>query len=149
MPTAQFEHFLVIANASLGTSLSIPENGRNSEIFRAVFGGFDLPRPRFMGRLTMESTYRETKETLGNADDDCKQYTASNLQYFKEKMDEIYHFLQWSRRAKKDPEKKRQNRVQNQKAWGRTTKRVQRYLGLRTRTAYDRDEGKWVYRSLS
>ena len=142
MPTAQLEHFLDIANAHLGTSLSIPENGQNSEMFQAVFGGFGLPRPRFMGRVTVESTYKETKNTLGNADDDYNQYSAPGLQYFKDKMDEMYKFLQPSRRAKHDPEKKRQDRIRTQKTWGRTTKRVQRYLGLRTRTAYDKDEGK-------
>lgn len=148
VPTAQFEHFLDGANAHLGTSLNIPKNGRNSEMFRAVFGELGLPRPRFVGRMTMESTYKDIKNALGNADDDYKQYNAPNLQYFKEKMNEIYRFLQSSRRAKKHPEKKRQDRIQTQKTWGRTTKRVQRYLGLRTRTAYDRDECKWVYRKF-
>lgn len=148
VPTAQFEHFLDTVNAHLGVSLSVPKHGKNSEMFQVVFEGLGLPRPRFMGRITTESMYTEIKKHLGNADDNYQQYNASTLQCFKGEMDDIYKFLQSPRRAKKDPEKKRQSWIQTQKTWGRTTKRVQRYLGLRTRTAYNSDEGGWVHREL-
>ncbi|KAI1854809.1 hypothetical protein JX266_000927 [Neoarthrinium moseri] len=130
VPTTQLEDFLTAANSELHTNLAIP-GGENGERFNVTFGG--SPRPRFMGHASSDETYRELKDRLGNSMDDTRGIDAKSLQFFKDTIDGIYNSFKPS---KKNPANQHLKMVNRQKSHGQVIKRVQRYLGLRQRTAY-------------
>ncbi|ORY70157.1 uncharacterized protein BCR38DRAFT_332270, partial [Pseudomassariella vexata] len=140
VPSIQFEQFLEIVNSRLQVNPKIT-CGALSERFYVTFGEFGTPRPRFLGRINNEGTYEMLKTTLGVPQNDLSQLDASNVQFFKDKFDGIYNTLRDSKK-KKNPGLERLKKTLKQKAWGSIIKRVQRYLGLRIRTAYTESAGK-------
>jgi hypothetical protein len=137
VPTVQFEQFLSTANANLHTHLCIP-GGANEEKF--IVARFNAPFPRFAGRVSDEAAYKSLKDTLIGAPwDDLLKLDKKSLNDFKEQMDRVYDSFKSSKsKSKKNPEIQRMKQVLKQKDWGRITKRVQRYLGLRQRSAYEK-----------
>lgn len=117
------------------TTLSIP-GGIIAEKFSLTFGEFGNPRPRFAGRIDNDDAYKSLKDMLlGAPQDNLGQLDFSSLEFFKEQMDMVYNSFKPSK-SKKDPEARQMKQLMRQKDWGRITKRVQRYLGLRRRAAY-------------
>ena len=137
VPTYQFEHLLDVVNAKLEINLTIP-HGVNSNKFAISFGVGNTPRPRFLGRSTSLEAFGSLCEAIPtvNPRDSLEHAT----QYGR---DEFLKLLSSINNAKKKPQKgsdkNRFKRIQNHRAWGRSVKRVQRYLGLRGK-ATSRDE---------
>ncbi|KAL2271738.1 hypothetical protein VTJ83DRAFT_1109 [Remersonia thermophila] len=127
VPTYQFEHYLDVVNAKLNVRFTIP-SGASAERFNLKFGGsHGTPRPRFLGR----ADHRTAFEGLRNAvpaphpDDDLSEATKEALDAFEDMVEKT------RTRSKKDREAARLKRIQSRRQWGRSLKRVQRYLGLR------------------
>lgn len=132
VPTYQFEHLLDVVNAKLETHLTIPP-GKTEERFNMSFGIGNTPRPRFLGRSHAGEIFEILCENIPapHPDDDLKKAT-------KLAREEFTHVLNMIRASKKKPKKSDKNRgrrFQEHKAWGRSIKRVQRYLGLRLKSA--------------
>jgi hypothetical protein len=99
-----------------------------------------------MGRVKSEAEYKALRDTIGHPDDDVGDLDVMSCQYFRDKMESIFDFLK-AAKPKKDPELQRLKQIRKQKRWGRITKRVQRYLGLRAQAAYAHLLGKRVMES--
>lgn len=133
VPTTQFKAFLDYANSQLGTELEIPR-GEASDKFCLLFGEFNTPLPRFLGRpLDNEALegLKLKKDFL--PEDDLTCLGAVALRYYKERMDKIYNSYKYH---KKNPEIARRKRIERQKSCSRMVKRAQRYLGLREVSRY-------------
>jgi hypothetical protein len=134
VPTYQFQHLLDVVNAKLETALTIPP-GRNEERFMMSFGAGNSPRPRFLGRSTSAQSFLDLIKVIPapHQDDDLSKATQLGL-------DEFRKLLKRSRADRKKGTKSDRNRpkrIRAHKAWGRSVKRVQRYLGLRGRAIVD------------
>jgi hypothetical protein len=134
VPTYQFEHLLDVVNAKLETRFTIPP-GRNAERFNMSFGIGNSPRPRFLGRSHDAETLKKLcnlKAIPGpHPDDDLTKATHLGLEEFRE-------LLKRSRadgKKGKKSDKNRAKRIKAHREWGRSVKRAQRYLGLRSRVA--------------
>ncbi|KAK0623546.1 hypothetical protein B0T14DRAFT_425239 [Immersiella caudata] len=128
IPTHQFEHLLEYVNKKLGIFLSIP-GGANSEKFERTFGLGGTPRPRFLGRSTSEEVFRDLTEEFPpyHPDDNLEKATHLGREFFLEVLQSITNM----KNKKKKSEKARVKRLNTHRAWGRSSKRIQRYLGLR------------------
>lgn len=111
----------------LGVYLRIPD-GKNGELFKILFD--EMTRPRFLGKVSSDTTYQNAKETLGASFDDWTELGDQKFQLFGERMNQIYDSIK-SSKSRKDPEKQRLKMLIRQKGWGQAIKRAQRYLGLR------------------
>jgi hypothetical protein len=134
IPTEQFQHRLDIVNVTLGTRLTVP-SGKNSERFRFIFGQFGTPRPRFLGRINDVATYDSKKSAVPSPEacDNVGRMPGQASIIFNENIEAIKRALRGSRPTSKKAYKAHQRRLETHLAWGRSTKRVQRYLGLRKR----------------
>jgi hypothetical protein len=133
VPTYQFQHLLDVVNAKLETRLTIPP-GRNEVRFKMTFGLGGSPRPRFLGRSTDPNSYDELRKAVPEPD------PADDLSKATEYGQEQFRGLVQKSRANRKRDKKDKNRLKRIRAhrdWGRSIKRVQRYLGLRGRTRRD------------
>jgi len=137
IPTEQFDHLLSVVNATFGTQLTIP-GGVNSQKFCVRFGELGTPRPRFLGRATSEADFEALRRTIPPPDhqDDLGKLRGQTPFMFIEKLEAIYKSPSFSGTKNKSAKQKRQ-RVQRRIEWGRSSKRVQRYLGLRERVEVD------------
>lgn len=141
VPSAQFEHFLKIANVKLYKNLRIPHGGARDKFF-LTFGSSDTPVPRFLGRAGNEKALQIIQRSIyGFPQDKLSDLSPAALQSYKDSMDEIYN--SFTSRKKKNPEEVKMKQVERQKNLGRVTKRVQRYLGLRARAAYVSQSGEF------
>jgi hypothetical protein len=135
VPTYQLEHMLNGLNAELGTELKIPTQQKTWDKFNITFGTGGSPVPRFLGR----STCYEELEALQknnppyNSEDDLTRISTTAQQEFVDLLAQVR--ISSSRDAKnsKKSEKKRVKRIQDRRSWGKSVKRVQRYLGIRRR----------------
>ena len=139
VPTYQFQHLLDVINAILDTNLTIPP-GANEKRFKMVFGAGNGPRPQFLGRTTTADSWNSLVDATPEPDGgfNWENVTPAGK-------DEFLELLALAHRGsskEKSSEKSRQKRVVNHRAWGRSTKRVQRYLGLRQKTAAADSEPK-------
>lgn len=130
VPTYQFEHLLDVINDKLDILLTIPGQ-KNAQKFKVTFGMGGAPVPRFLGRSTSFEEFEALKRNLPpyNPEDDIRHL--SNMA--QEDFLELLKRIQTSSKANKSKksEKKRAQRIQDRKSWGKSTKRVQRYLGIR------------------
>lgn len=133
--TKQVENFLEVINLELNTQLTIPSGGAKG-VFQLTFENDGSPRPRYLGR----STNREMAENLRNAipprwfkpkgEPDVKMVPSDrSLAAFKAKIDLAAQAQKGRKILSK--EKQKTERITKQQAWNHSTKRVQRYLGLR------------------
>ncbi|KAH6624997.1 hypothetical protein B0J18DRAFT_197574 [Chaetomium sp. MPI-SDFR-AT-0129] len=130
-PTHQFRHLLDVVNAKLDTQLTIP-GGKNAERFEMEFGADGGPVPRFLGRSESAQTFNALSEAVPEAhpDDDVTKITTQFG------VDEFRFLLKQTRveeKKIKKADKNRAKRLTAHKDWARSIKRVQRYLGLRSR----------------
>ncbi|KAK4106876.1 hypothetical protein N658DRAFT_414096 [Parathielavia hyrcaniae] len=134
VPTYQFEHLLQVVNAKLDTQLTIPP-GRNEERFRMSFGLGNAPRPRFLGRSESARTFLDLVKAIPepHPDDDLSKATQLGLEEFRK----LIKRSRADRKRGKRSDRNRSKRIKAHQDWGRSVKRVQRYLGLRGRTAGD------------
>ncbi|KAK4123872.1 hypothetical protein N657DRAFT_690525 [Parathielavia appendiculata] len=135
VPTYQFQHLLEVVNAKLETHLTIPP-GRNEERFMMSFGIGNSPRPRFLGRSRSAQSFQNLIKAIPEPhpdDDDLSKATQLGLEGFRELLKRSHA----DRKRGKRSDRNRPKRIKAHQAWGRSVKRVQRYLGLRGRTAGD------------
>lgn len=136
VPTYQFEHLLGIINTNLGTVLTIPVKGGNIvEKFQITFGIGGSPVPRFLGRSTSFDTFEALEKSLPswNQQDDLRHLSTMAQGDFVDKVKAIRASSKHTKSKKS--EKRRIVRIQDHKSWGKSVKRVQRYLGIRKKTA--------------
>ncbi|KAI0191506.1 hypothetical protein EV127DRAFT_480447 [Xylaria flabelliformis] len=135
VPTVQFEKYLHIANHELDMQLAIPRGGAGQR-FTLIFGNFDTPRPRFLGRVNSASALEALKgRTHELPADGLRHLTPACYRTYLDNIDEIYDSIK-ARDKKRKEEMARQKRMQRQKDSGRMLKRVQKYLGLRRATSH-------------
>jgi hypothetical protein len=137
VPTKQVEYFLAVINRSLGTSLTIPSGAKG--IFNIVLSKDDgTPYPRYLGRALNQKMADDLREVippryykLDGEPPVAKPPLDTSLAAFKAKIEA----MNLTQKAKKqhNKEKAKVERVAKQQSWRSSTKRVQRYLGLRKR----------------
>jgi hypothetical protein len=132
VPTYQFEDLLHAINAKLETELTIPP-GPNHGDFKMSFGLGNSPRPRFLGRSNSAECFKSLCAAIPapKPEDDVGNATELGK---KEFMSHLYVVQNAKKRKLHQPSKsdnKRRKRVTLHKTWGKSVKRVQRYLGLR------------------
>ncbi|KAK8035966.1 qde-2-interacting protein [Apiospora marii] len=137
VPTAEFEEFLQYVNRELRVLLTVP-TGKDSENFSLRFPG--CTRPQFAGKVGSKDAYDALKSKLAQSSPNYSNLHPAALGSFKDEIDKIYESVK--KPKKKDPAVQRAKIMAKQKRFGQTTKRVQRYLGLRTRTAYSVGQDK-------
>ncbi|KAL2164596.1 hypothetical protein VTH06DRAFT_3813 [Thermothelomyces fergusii] len=130
VPTYQFQHLLDVVNAKLETQFTIP-HGRDKERFKMSFGTANGPLPRFLGRSDSAQTFKALCDAIPepHPDDDLSKVPPLAVE-------ELRQLLKRTRaegKKGKKSDKNRLKRIEAHKAWGRSIKRVQRYLGLRAR----------------
>ncbi len=130
VPTYQFQHLLDVVNAKLETRLTIPP-GRNEERFMMLFGRGNSPRPRFLGRSNSLESFKALCKAIPepHPDDDLTKATKVGLEEFRQ----LLKRSRADKRKGKKSDRNRHKRIAAHQAWGRSVKRVQRYLGLRGR----------------
>ncbi|KAF7949015.1 hypothetical protein EAE96_008191 [Botrytis aclada] len=140
VPTKQVEYFLAVINRSLGTNLTIPSGSGGA--FDAVFNNDGTPYPRYLGRVLNKNMADELRENVPpryyKVDGEppiTKPLVDTSLEAFRAKIEALNLTAKNKKAANK--EKQRVERVAKQKAWKDSTKRVQRYLGLRKRSDND------------
>jgi hypothetical protein len=132
VPTYQFERLLDFVNAELSdTNLTIP-TGVNTEKFCMRFGLGQTPRPRFLGRSTDVQSFEDLNKMIPSMDkaDKLDGVSSAALDDFLERLNMIHRA---SGKSKNKSARNQVKRVQDRKAWGKSLKRAQRYLGLRQR----------------
>lgn len=103
------------------------------------FGFGNSPRPRFLGRSENTASFKSLRNSIPtpHPDDDLNQATKVGRQEFE-------HLLSRTRSDRKTRKRSDRNRVKRiaaRRAWGQAIKRVQRYLGLRSKvTAQSADK---------
>ncbi|EAQ89170.1 hypothetical protein CHGG_05789 [Chaetomium globosum CBS 148.51] len=132
VPTYQFQHLLDLVNAKLETQFTIPR-GRNEERFTMSFGVGNSPLPRFLGRSHSAESFKTLSEAIPapHPDDDLSKVTQLGIEEFRG----LLKRTRADRKKGKKSDKNRPKRVKMHQEWGRSVKRVQRYLGLRGRAA--------------
>lgn len=132
VPTYQFEKLLEVINNKLDILLKIPGQ-KNAEKFNIRFGVGGSPVPRFLGRSTSFEEFEALKRCLPQYDpeDDISRMSTMAQEDFLELLKHIQSFSSSKGTKSKKSEKKRIQRIQDRKSWGKTVKRVQRYLGIR------------------
>ncbi|KAL2143364.1 hypothetical protein VTI28DRAFT_10543 [Corynascus sepedonium] len=129
-PTYQFQHLLDVVNAKLETRLTIPP-GRNKERFMMSFGVGNSPIPRFLGRSDSADAFESLCKTIPepHPEDDLTKASQQGIEEFRQ----LLNRTRADRKREKKSDRNRWKRVKAHGEWGRSIKRVQRYLGLRGR----------------
>jgi len=132
VPTYQFQHFLAIVNAKLETQFTVPP-GKNKERYMMSFGTGNSPRPRFLGRSNDLASFQSFCKAIPepHPEDDLSKATMAGLEEFRQ----LLNKSRADRKRVKRSDRNRMKRFQAHKAWGRSVKRAQRYLGLRAARA--------------
>ncbi|KAK7717482.1 hypothetical protein SLS64_002974 [Diaporthe eres] len=132
VPTRQLSALLRRINGQLKIKLTIPGGG-NEKKFYTRFGILDTPVPRYLGRTDNFDSYKKLLRVVPQpeAEDDLTGLTQIQRDEFAEIVKKTKESWQGSGKGKGKSKKKAVQRYDDRKEWGRTTKRVQRYLGLR------------------
>jgi hypothetical protein len=131
VPTRQLCALLRRINRQLKVNLAIPGGG-NEKKFYTRFGILDTPVPRFLGRTRDSASYKALLAITPQpeAEDDLTGLTQIQRDEFAEVVKQVQESCQGSGKGK-GRRRRAEKRFDERKQWGRTTKRVQRYLGLR------------------
>ncbi|KAK0711091.1 hypothetical protein B0H67DRAFT_646498 [Lasiosphaeris hirsuta] len=131
VPTYQFEHHLKVVNAELDLKLAIP-GGSLGDNLKLAFGHDGVPRPRFMGRSTSHDHFEELSDAVPkrNPADKMNKTAIDNFLGTMNAIGQAGHG-----QKKNKSEKTRKKRAEAHRDWGHSIKRVQRYLGLRKKSA--------------
>ncbi|KAK3322531.1 hypothetical protein B0H66DRAFT_207375 [Apodospora peruviana] len=129
--TNQFQHLLDIVNAILDIHLTIPP-GNNADKFTMSFGLGNTPRPRFLGRSTSVDSFESLSKAIPapHETDGLECATDIGKEQFLEMLAMVFHT-----QKKTQSDKNRHKRIQSHRLWGKSIKRVQRYLGLRQKSS--------------
>lgn len=134
VPTCQLEAYLHKINKKLRIALKIPDGGNEAKFFRQ-FNWLSTPRPRYLGRTNGVGAIRMMKTVipLPEPEDDLAKATEAERDQFTALLKSIKRSCVGGKGDAKASRarQKAASRYESRKAWGRTTKRVQRYLGLR------------------
>lgn len=144
VPTRQLCALLRRINRQLKISLTIPGGG-NEKKFYTRFGILDTPVPRYLGRTDDVASYKKLLRVVPQpeAEDDLTGLTQIQRDEFAEIVKKTRESWQGSGKGKGKSKKRAVQRYEDRKGWGRTTKRVQRYLGLREKaTPFTNYRGK-------
>ncbi|CAD6442831.1 d7b7b35d-8a93-49ab-8a4f-0ef94b5017f3 [Sclerotinia trifoliorum] len=142
VPTKQVEYFLAVINRSLGINLTIPSGSKGA--FEAVFNNDGTPYPRYLGRALNKNMADELRENvppryykLDGEPPITEPPVDTSFEAFRAKI----AAMNLTAKNKKAQNKERQKveRFAKQRSWRGSTKRVQRYLGLRKRSENDTD----------
>ncbi len=130
MPAQQLEEFLGIINQKLRLGLNIPSE------CEVVFNDDGTPRPRYLGLSTDYDMAERLKNNIPPSyykfdDEPDMPNTPSDkaLVDFRAKISQIIQAQKGKKAANK--EKQKRERVEKQRNWRNSLKRVQRYLGIR------------------
>lgn len=136
VPTRQLSALLRRINRQLKIKLTIPGGG-NEKKFYTRFGILDTPVPRYLGRTGNFDSYKKLLRVTPQpeAEDDLTGLTQIQRDEFAEIVKKTKEGWQGSGKGKGKSKKKAAQRYDDRKEWGHTTKRVQRYLGLREKAA--------------
>lgn len=136
VPTRQLSALLRRINGQLNIKLTIPGGG-NEKKFYTRFGSLNTPVPRYLGRTGSFSSYKKLLQITPQpeAEDDLTSLTQIQRDEFAEIVNNVKESWQGSGKGKGKSKKRAEKRFNEQKEWGRTTKRVQRYLGLREKAS--------------
>ncbi|KAI9645802.1 hypothetical protein NHQ30_005236 [Ciborinia camelliae] len=145
VPTKQVEYFLAVINRTLDITLTIPSGSKGA--FDAIFNTDGTPYPRYLGRVLNKNMADELRENvppryykLDGEPPITKPLVDTSLEAFRAKIEALNVTAKNKKAANK--EKQRVERIAKQQAWKDSTKRVQRYLGLRKRSDGDTPSGK-------
>lgn len=131
VPTRQLCALLRRINRQLKINLTIPGGG-NEKKFYTRFGTLGTPVPRYLCRTGDSASYNgllaDTPQP--EAEDDLTGLTQFQKDEFAEVVKNVKESCQGSGKGK-GKRRKAEKRYDDRKQWGRATKRVQRYLGLR------------------
>lgn len=136
MPTYQFQHLLDVVNAKLETQFTIPP-GKSERGFKMSFGIGNTPRPRFLGRSDSPECFKSLYAAIPapKPGDDLSHATHLGREEFMSLLSIVDQAKKRMKDNKTKSDKNRFKRIQRHRAWGRSVKRVQRYLGLRQKLA--------------
>lgn len=133
VPTSQLNAMLAMINKDLHISLSIPPGEPSAKFFQRFEDGI---RPRYLGRTRDSASYDSLLNAVPLPDpaDDFSDMTEWGKGNFLETLKNIRQSFVGD---KKKGKSKKAARLRHEKHtnWGRATKRVQRYLGLRQKAA--------------
>lgn len=134
VPTCQLDAYLRKINKKEGIALTIPGGG-NEVKFCRLFGWLSTPKPRYLGRTNGDGSLQKLAAAipLPEPEDDLSKAPQAEQEGFVTLLENIKQSCTGGNGNGKGSRarKKAMTRYENRKAWGHTTKRVQRYLGLR------------------
>lgn len=147
VPTRQLGALLRRINRQLKIKLTIPGGG-NEKKFYTRFGILDTPVPRYLGRTDNFASYKKLLRVVPQpeAEDDLTGLTQIQRDEFADIVKKTKESWQGTGKGKGKSKKRAEKRFGERKEWGRTTKRVQRYLGLREKASpFTNYRGKMRY----
>lgn len=139
VPTSQLEALLRKINEKHGIALKLPDGGHSKFIYK--FRCQATPKPRYLGRTTLDAASFKTLFDLfplPDAEDKVSfqgmdQAERDGFAKMLKRVKDSWDYTKGDGKARKT--KNAFKRYESRKAWGHTTKRVQRYLGLREKAA--------------
>lgn len=134
VPTCQLDAYLCKINTKLDLTLRIPGGGNEIQ-FARQFGWLSTPQPRYLGRTNGDGSLQKLAAAvpLPDPEDDPAKATQAERDEFSSLLENIKKSCVGGKGNGKGSKarKKAYHRYESRKAWGKVTKRVQRYLGLR------------------
>ncbi|KAI3393312.1 hypothetical protein diail_4445 [Diaporthe ilicicola] len=132
VPTCQLNAMLRRINKALNINLTIPGGG-NEDKFYLCFGSLGTPVPRYLGRTADFASYTKLLSLTPQPEpeDDLTGLNQIQCEEFARVVQKTRESWQGSGKGKGKAKKKAAKRFEDRKDWGRTIKRIQRYLGLR------------------
>ncbi|KAJ0109196.1 hypothetical protein J7T55_009527 [Diaporthe amygdali] len=136
VPTRQLNALLHRINKQLKINLTVPGGGNETK-FYLRFGVLDTPVPRYLGRTDGSASYKKLLSSTPQpeAEDDLTGLTQIQRDEFAEIVKKTKESWQGSGKGRAKSKRKAEKRFDDRKQWGRTTKRLQRYLGLRNKAS--------------
>lgn len=140
VPTSRLGTLLSKINKKHDIALKVPD-GSYSKFFYKFNSNQSTPRPRYLGRTILDATSLKTLLDglpLPDPKDEVLYAIASENEHdeFANTLKRMKYSWDCSKSDEKTKSKKSAfKRYDNRKAWGHATKRVQRYLGLRGKSA--------------
>lgn len=135
--TSQLQKFLQIINEGLNINLTIPvDHDGDFNISFARFQQQSGPCPRYLGQATDLDTFDNLATAIPAPDpeDNANKLVGLDSKIFQDTWKAMKNSTGVVPKKKKK-DQKHMMRAAMHKGWGHTTKRVQRYLGLRTKLA--------------
>jgi hypothetical protein len=133
VPSIQFFRFLKTVSNQTGEELDIPQGQVQADFF-ITFGQLETPVPRFLGRADSENALNILRDQIYSLPtSNVGILPGPALQCYVKKMEGIYATIK-SQKGNQNHRNMMLRRIERQKSYGRQTKRVQRYLGLRCRS---------------